>query len=368
MVKPSDLDPNDQPRLDDGTYTFRRRREAHAVLDLVGASTNPGYLDRILGSVERHNALVEGGYVEPIALSAVTDPRTRAKINEHWAQGIITAEHTEDGSGYPFPAVQNQQADGKRIARRAYQVDEWDMRFLGSAATVKRDAEAYGKHQVSVAIRRPDGGTVDAVVLVEKVGPGNYSVTPHSVNLGESGAAVAAAVQAVLEAKRVTQVPSHVGGLMDRARARAAATGVAPDTRLVSTWMDSVGYDDDQAMMVTKTSTGRLYGHTVPRSTFEAIRSSTKPGAIFNQLVKDKSKGAKPVSIETCGRCNRVYSLGRNHKCAAKPSVAPTTPQISNRISRQGAISVAAGALAMRRRIQARLDHQAQTPPTAQAT
>ncbi|KQP63160.1 hypothetical protein [Nocardioides sp. Leaf285] len=358
MAKASDHDPNEQPRLADGTYTYMRRREARMGglgLGMSVATNNPAFLDRTLGGVERHNALVEGGYVEPIALAAVTDPRSRAKINEHWAQGIMAAEHTADGAGYPFPAAANEQADGKRIARRAYQVDEWNMRFLGSAATVRRDAAQVGKHQMEVTIQRPDGRSVVAIMLVEKVGPSNYAVEPHSTNLGESGGQVAAAVQAVLEAKRVTQVPKHVGGLMARARERAAASGVEPSQRLRSTWMESVAYDENEQMMVTKTSKGGIYGHTVPRETFEALTTSSSPGAVFNELVR-KSGTAKRAEVKSCGSCHRVYSAKYIHKCPpTKPSPAPTAPSVSNTLSRQGARSVASGALAVRQRMQRRL-------------
>lgn len=364
MAKASDHDPNEQPRLADGTYTYLRRGEG-GVDDLLATAArrlDSRFIDRTIGTAERHNALLAGGYVDSVAMTAAADPATRAGIDRDWDQAFAGAEHRADGSGYPlmrdgYDDTGGRSTEGKRrIRREKYDIDGWTFRPKGSKKRCNEEANHVGgPFRMSVTVKDPEGRMVTGEVLVTRGTPGNWDVQPYSTNLGPRGELVAAGVQAMLEAQRPKMIPRHAGGLVGRARERAASSGAGLDTNLRSTWMESVGYDENEGMLVTKTSSGRVYGHTVPRETFEQISTSSSPGAIFNQLVRKNQQG-KPVAIaEPCTKCGRVTPRRLAHKCPVAVTAAPDSPNAVNTRSRAQALRIAGRATAARKAIQDRL-------------
>lgn len=343
-----------QPRLSDGRYTYARRSEFGFDLSLGPVeAASPRDFDRLLGSVKRHRALVTGGYVPAEAFAAATDPRSAAAREAYWTQVLASAEHAPHSRAYPKMGVGDLDSGLGRSSRRAYDVDGWTLRFGGSVAEAKRFAVEHGPtFDLPLAVADPDGHAAVCWVRVTNSRPGNW----HAEPLGFSGPAadqIAAAVQSVLEASRPTMIPRRAGGLAARARERARAIGHAVDHPLASTWLDAVAYNDDEGTMITRTSAGHLYGHTVAREVFEQITLSPSPGRAFNELIRD-NPDARPVQVTECAACSRVHPADVTHSCPAT-NAAPRPGAPGSQAATIAAVRIAQQAVEVRAAFIARL-------------
>lgn len=114
------------------------------------------------------------------------------------------------------------------------------------------------------------------------------------------------------------------GDLISAHRRRLAQAGTQLQP-LRSSWIDSMSYAN--GVMVTQTKRGGMYGHEVPEGVYAAISHSPQPGAVFNQMRKARRLD-RPVSVEGCSKCGRVYSLAVGHQCAThKPATGRTYNQ-----------------------------------------
>lgn len=298
---------------------WSQEQRAEAALDIL--SHTPSTVDSYFGNAARLEALAEQGYAPAIAVRSMTRADSRAGIDRSWAQSFAIAGHNEDRAVPKMPdnATVNHLAgnslDGeRRTYRRKYEVDGWTFRPQGNVKAINRvmSENNWRTMDITVDTLNPKGDSVKLEVRVTRGSDGQWAVTPLDVR-GANADMVAAGVQAVLESKRPTMIPSVAGGLAARARANASSAGVEINDNLTSTWMAGVTYADSDEMMVTRTLNGRVYGHSVPRETFATIEASTQPGAVFNQLVK-KTK-APSVAVAQCGRCQRHYAQTRTHRC-----------------------------------------------------
>lgn len=337
------------PRDDAGRYTEYKLAEVDLPLS---RATNPAYLDAIEGDIERLNALATQGYTPARALKSVTDARNRRGIDEWWVQASLSGEY--GGSDHtPKLRMQSSPSMGKGLApdgrrrthRRKYEVDGWSLRLGGSKTAILRDMDHYGSNTLDVSVEATDeeGRSARMVMRVTRGQDGLWAVTP--VGNPARGDMVAAGVQAMLESRRPTMVPRHVGGLAARARENMSSQGVTGQQNLVSTWMSSANYLDSDGVMTMKTSTGKVYGYSVPREVAENVMHSTKPGVIFNAMVKGKST---VVAMNECGKCGNIHVAARTHRCPIKDAPRVKREPESNRMHRAVAAMAAAGAVKRR--------------------
>lgn len=318
----------------DSTGRVRNTWSQHIVSEAPDGTlvTNEKYY----GSVERLAAIAEQGHVPAIAVRSKTNASSRAGIDASWVQTFAISGHDTERAVPKMPDnatlkhLSGNSLDGeRRTYRRKYEVDGWTFRPQGNVTAINRvmTDNDWRTMDVTVDTLNPQGVAVKLEVRVTRGADNLWAVTPLDVT-GRNADMVAAGVQAFLEAKRPTKVPAHAGGLAARARENMSSAGVQLSDNLTSTWMAGVSYSEADGMMVTRTLSGKVYGHTVPREVFEQIEDSTEPGRLFNELVK-KTK-ATPVLVAQCGRCTRHYAQSRTHRCP----VEHHTPKAPKNISK----------------------------------
>ncbi len=344
-------------RQANGEFGVQLRGEA-TLIDL--SEDQLTYAARMEGDLARHEALVNLGYAPPTALVALTPASSRDRIEEDWAQRFIVAGH---GGDTQVPKARVDSSPGqlpgrsvtglRRTYRKSYEVDGWTFRLGGSKTSILRDMAEMNTRTLDMTVNATDdqGRPVEMEMRITKGVNGLWAVTPLGVG-GEKAAMAAAGVQAMLEARRPTMVPSYTGGLAARARDNMAAEGVEMSPNLRSQWMAGVNYSDVEGMMTMKTLTGRVYGYSVPKSVFEQIATSTSPGRVYNELVKTQ-KGhptkAPQVDVTECGSCHRVYPSARPHRCPTGHAAPSQEIRSSNRVHDEAARSLADRILRRRR-------------------
>lgn len=351
---------------------WSQEERAEAALNILGDA--PAAADRYFGTAERLNALAEQGFVPAIAAVSATRADSRRGINESWAQSFAIAGHDKERRVPKMPDnatvahLAGNSLDGeRRTYRRKYGVDGWTFRPQGNVKAINRvmSENNWRTMDITVDTLNPEGKAVKMEVRVTRGNEGQWAVTPLDVR-GANADMVAAGVQAILESKRPTQIPTVAGGLAARARANMSSAGVELTDNLTSTWMAGVSYADSDGMMVTRTLTGRVYGHSVPRETFETIANSTRPGEMFNELVK-KTK-ASPVNVAQCGRCQRHFAMSRTHRCPIEhhtPKAVKNASKMQN--NRWRAAAEAIGSVRRRRTGQTIAPQVASAAPAPQA-
>lgn len=305
--------------------------EVELDVDLVGAASNPAYIEVVEGAVARHDALLRQGYAPPVALKSITDARDRSGIDQWWTQAATAAEHGGDSH---IPKVRldsspSQMAGAavtglRRTYRKAYEVDGYTFRWGGSKTAILRDMDEAGSNTIDleVEVTTPDGpngekgASVHMEVRVTRGANGLWAVSPKGAANPKSDM-VAAGVQAVLEARRPTMVPEYVGGLAQRAKDKMATQGVVPEKNVTSTWISSVNYLESDGVMTMTTSKGVTYGYSVDRTVAHKMATSTKPGQVFHELLRNKGLDVK---MTECDSCHAVYAAKRSHRCAPKPA------------------------------------------------
>lgn len=260
---------------------------------------------------KRVQTLLQGGYVEPTVVAARVDPSTTDGINEDWAARRAAAEFRPNNDGVPvitdaydpnYPGAKGL----NRVHRMAYKIGGHTMR-APSAKYVKWMGKMRGTVDIPLTVETPGGARRTFYVRATYGGPGNWAVSPLGSDSAEARQ-VAIAYRSTLEAQRVTALPQGA--------AYKPRVEVVPEKPLKGSWMGSVGYDDDHGIMVMKVAgSGRTYGYSVDRATFNEITSADSPGAVFNRLVKFQGHDQK---VEECARCRGIYLAARGHKCAPK--------------------------------------------------
>jgi hypothetical protein len=299
----------------------------------------------------RRKQLEDRGYVPAVSSSTSLDPTSTKHLRAWWDEKFVTAEVGGAKGSYAVmpddytPGMTSGEAlsGHRRTHRMLYEGAGVKLR-MPSATSIRKFSKENGDGRtfdVPVSAEY-DGGTVQGMVRVTRVGK-EY----HVDGLGFSDAAneqVAEAVSAVLGSRRVTTALAHAGNLAERRRARIADEGTAlVDPK--SSWIEGMGYEDDQGMMVMTTkpqsrkdgtqSEVRQYGFRVSRATFEAVIGNERPGAAFNELVKGQ---AARIGVSKCDKCARFMPAdGSNHVCPTVESDRLTTPTAANRLYEQAA-------------------------------
>lgn len=304
-----------------GEYAVKARLQNDVHLTPQGLSAQE--------ATERHDALVDAGYVPAVATRGL-DPATTAGIDQWWGDHFVTAEYRASGEGFaqmpddatPAMTGGNALSGARRTHRVKYRGDDVTLR-MPSATAIKRFAKDSGETTFDVPVggQYPDAGgnpsQVSGWVRVNRSPNGAWTAVGMGFPAGEDEA-VAEGVASILEARRPTHALRDAGALIAKHRARLAAQG-APMRSVSSQWISAVGYDDASGVMATQTATGAIYGHLVSRLRFNAVAQAPSPGSAFNKLVK----GSDRVGVSNCHSCGRFFAAGGAHSCPA-----PKVPEL----------------------------------------
>jgi hypothetical protein len=334
---------SDQPRVTRGVPEggqWSARSHAEADVDLSGV---PKVADV---ASQRLAELAELGYVPAVALRTDLSPQSAARRGDWWDDHFASAEYGHDRGGYRqmpddfTPGRTGGQAlsGHRRTHRMCYSGSGVSVR-MPSATSVRRfSAEQPGTFDVPVTAEI-GGASVQGWVRVTRTGD-----RFHTSALGFGAGAephVAEAVSAVLEARRPSMALRECGDLLERRRARLEAAGT-PLQPVSSSWIDSVGYEDDSDTMVVTTKRGDTYGYDVGRSTFDTIVESSSPGRAYNELVKGRTDRKQ---VSRCQACARFTTAGAPHACAASHRARTTGAERANEQARNRAAWALAAAV-----------------------
>lgn len=308
---------------------------------------------------DRAALLASDAYVAPTAIVPVVSPQSTELREEWWNNEFVAAEYGHrDGSYAQMPddytpgGTRGQaMSGGRRTHRMKYSGAGVTVR-MPSATSVKRFARENGNNTFDVPVSANTPlGDVAGWVRVTPGANGTFSVQGLGFPAGQE-AYVAEAACAVLEGRRPSRALSEVGNLLARRRERAERVGTQIHP-VRSMWIDGLGYDDTQNMMVMTTN-GRHYGYHIDRATFETVATSASPGREYNHLVK---KHAPRMAVERCTACGHFYSDASGHQCAVaeKPRSAELPTQ--NRHAAARVVSLA------ERRASAQAPAQVGPPP-----
>ncbi|WP_246295970.1 hypothetical protein [Arthrobacter wenxiniae] len=297
---------------------------------------------------ERRELFRAQGFVPAATLRTLTSPTTTAHRDEWWNNNFVAAEYGAGGKNYPqmpddnTPSMHEGQAmSGKRRTHRMnYGNNDIQLR-MPSATAIRRFSGDNGNptFDVPVSVSLRGGAPVQGWVRVTKTGPHTWETT----TLGGAGASngpaseqVAEAVAAVLESRRVTTALAKVPDLLAARKAREAAKGAAL-TPVSSSWINEVGFDENTNTMATRIG-DKLYGHKVSKQFFEAMKTSERPGQVFNKLVRAHQRTA----VTQCGTCFRFTSALVKHTCPTGHKAVSGIGQGHVERARQRAEAVAA--------------------------
>ena len=298
---------------------------------------DPGdVLEPVSMTADRLEQLRAGGYTEPIVYRPVKDT-----IGAWWADHFAAAEYgASDGDIVKMPddytpgRKAGRALSGNRRTHRIRYTGQGAEFRMPSASAIRRFAgDGHRVFDVPVEVTRPDGTRVAGWVRVAGAG---HAWTTQALGFGQPSdeAAVAEGVAAILESRRPAVALNDAGNLLDRHRRSRARVGVRP-APVNSGWIEAVGFDAEQSLMVMRTSNGRTYGYDVHRALYQAVAGAASPGRAFNTLVRKK---ARHVEVSECGSCGRVY-VRNPHVCPAGAADRHTADLYSQRIR-----MVAAGA------------------------
>jgi hypothetical protein len=302
---------------------------------------------KYVGEATRLDTLARAGYVPATIFAAADDPTSAARREAFWDQHALNAEHGGDGAGYPkMPDDYTPNMTGgnglsghRRTHRMKYEDDGLTVR-MPSVTSIKRfAAEQKSTFDVPVSAVDENGRPVSAWVRVTKVDNASWSVQPLGFG-GVTGAKVSEAIAARLESRRPSRPPTQDGSLIDRFQARRAAQGENLE-QVRSQWIEGFSYLHSDGVMVMRTSKGSTYGYNTDKAIFDRLRTSTKPGVLFNALVKGKTETA-PVA--ECDKCHHYYSTARSHRCPGEvkvPDGGLNAPKPANRRMQRHAASLA---------------------------
>lgn len=280
-----------------------------------------GSFDETLAVAARAELLTGNGYTPPVSLAAVAVPSTTNKVDRWWDRSRLIAEYQAEGRKYEqmpddyTPAETGGAAlsGNRRTHRMNYRGAGMDLR-MPSATSIRRFSANHGNRtfDVPVAVAVDGGPAVQRMVRVTKTGPHSWVASALDGKDTENDVKLSEAVTAVLEARRVTMALSAAGDLLARREARRAAEGSELEP-VESSFIEEVGYNDREGLMATVIA-GKVHTNEVPRQTFELVKTSERPGAAFNKLVKNQ--GSAGVAAR-CSKCARFTSPQSQHRCPA---------------------------------------------------
>lgn len=265
------------------------------------------------------------GFVPAATLQAENSPTSTEHREEWWNRNFVAAEYGAGSKSYPqmpddyTPAqtLGHAMSGHRRTHRMNYGNDDIQMR-MPSATSIRRFSQENGNptFDVPVSVSLKGGPPVQGWVRVTKTGPHRWETTSLG-GRGDAGDQVSEAVAAVLESRRVSTALAKVPDLLAARKAREAAKG-AEMSPVSSSWINEIGYDQNTGTMATRIG-DKLYGHKVTQQFFDALKTTERPGAVFNKLVKSNQK----AGVTMCGKCKRFSSTAVAHTCPTghKPQV-----------------------------------------------
>lgn len=266
---------------------------------------------------QRRELFRANGFVPAATLQAVNAPTTTEHREEWWNRNFVAAEYGTGGKSYPqmpddnTPSMHTGQAMSghRRTHRMNYGNKDIQLR-MPSATAIRRFSGDNGNptFDVPVSVSLKGGAPVQGWVRVTKTGPHSWETTTLG-GKGDAGDQVSEAVAAVLESRRVTMALAKVPDLLAARKAREAAKG-AELSPVSSSWIDSIGYDENTNTMATRIG-DKLYGHKVSKQFFDAVKNTERPGAVYNKLVRAHQR----TTVNQCGKCSRFTSALVSHTC-----------------------------------------------------
>ncbi len=287
-------------------------------------------------SSAREEALLAGEHVPAIF---TTDPDS-GRIGDWWDAHSSVAEWAGEGAAFPkMPGDWTtnhtpRRADSglRRTHRIRYSSNGFSLRMPSAASIHRFAAINRGAFDIPVEATNAEGRTVTAWVRTVQHQPGSWSVSGLGFG-GVTDAQVSEGVASVLEARRPSFALRRAGDLIEKHRQRVADEG----TRLRglrSGWISAVGYSDTDGLLVMRTRAttdthgnpvpAKAYGSMVSRETFEELKTSDRPGTIYNLMVK----GSPGQMVRTCPTCSRVFPAARAHTCPAAVGLAMHNPGV----------------------------------------
>lgn len=193
-------------------------------------------MDKFFGDAERHQALLDGGYVPATVLPAMTDPRNTRGRDLYWAQAFVAAEHKDGDDTYPVlpdnytpsmrsgKALHGRSEEGNlRTYRTKWTDDGVTFRMPSKNSLNAFSKEVGGTFRVPFsAVDERTGRTIQTEALITNHGGGSWSVDCASLT-GASKAMVTEAITSRLEKRRPAKSPAKVGATLDAARRAAQA-------------------------------------------------------------------------------------------------------------------------------------------------
>ena len=247
-----------------------------------------------------------------IALRAA-EVETTSHRDAWWAGQELAGEYGHsDGAYRKFPQnwVSGRDDAPTRAPRIRYGAGEVTLRMPSVTGIKSFEATHGDTFDVPVSANYPDAdGPVQGWVRVTREGD-----RWHATGVGFPGDAVvqvAEAVSAVLEARRPRIDPRLAGDMIERRREREASYG-SPIMPVDSGWIEGVGFDAENQVVVVATDAGRTLGYMATRDVYEAVALADSPGSAYNALLKRRADRAP---VQRCGTCGRFSAAGATHAC-----------------------------------------------------
>lgn len=315
---------------------------AESAVALVSAPTD----ESRLAMAERRERLRLHGYVGATTVPAAVAPTTTEHRDVWWDNSFVSAEYGR-GEGRTYPQMPDDETPNRhegqamsghrRTHRMHYSNEQIDLR-MPSVTAIRRYSAAHGNptFDVPVSVSVRGGQPVNGWVRVTKTGPHDWTVTTADGTNTRASLEVAEAVTALLESRRVTTALARIPDLLEARRQRIAAQGSAM-TDLNSSFLQEAGYDRATQTTAVKIA-NRLYGFRTSPAHFEALKDSSRPGALFNQIIK-KCAGTE---VRQCPKCQRFHSAAVAHRCPAGHKAGTGLESGYSHAAEQRAFTVAA--------------------------
>jgi hypothetical protein len=331
------MSPDKQPRqpkgkTDGGQFAELKHPEARVDLTADFGVDRPAIapINAAEFLAQRAEALSRGGFVPAVTTALLVDPRSTKQRSAWWNRHFAAGEFAHPAGVYaqfpddwtPSHTSGASIAGHRRTHRMAYVNEDVALR-MPSVASIKdfSNAEFYDKQpgdtfDVPISATFP-GGQFDGWVRVARGGDGSWATQGLGFAPDQS-AYIAEAVQCVLEARHPSRALSDAGDLLARRRQRAAELGVSMEP-IKSTWIAGLAYEPVTGTMLVGTDTKsghNFYGYEAPLALFNRIAQSTRPGEVFNEVIRNR---VKRVAVNVCDNCQRYFATLK-HRCPTKVS------------------------------------------------
>ncbi len=281
----------------------------------------------------RRDALRGAGFVPAIAGDLVAGAEKNSET--WWNTAAIRAEYSgDDRAGYAqlpedFSArnKENGYRGNRRLSRRKYTAPGGVEVTMPSVNTIKAFARVndYETVDIPVSASTPNGD-VQGWVRVTKNGPGQWTVSGLGMD-PKVNSYVSETVNALLESRTVSGAFAGLDDIRQSRVERFSKIGVAMSSvEGAPMVLSAVGYNAASKMLAMKLGS-RITGWEATREEFDALRTNSKPGAVFQRLFKSKKQG---VSLEQCPNCSRYSANLADHRCPPQHKAA-TRKQVKPR-------------------------------------